>query len=62
MTMCMCEDLYCQWCGPAQGNCRCPICGRWSDEGGCDDPTKCEEECKKVDEASGDFIDDLDEL
>ncbi len=27
---CMCGDLYCPSCGPAQGNSQCPVCGRWS--------------------------------
>lgn len=45
----MCGDPYCGSCGPAQGNNRCPICGRWSmdenDDGtmGCDNPKECEE-------------------
>lgn len=32
---CMCGDLCCPSCGPAQGNSRCPICGAWASEG-CD--------------------------
>jgi len=38
---CMCGDLYCLSCGPAQGNYRCPQCGKWSGEGGCDQPEVC---------------------
>lgn len=30
---CMCGDLCCWSCGPAQGNERCPICGEWASEG-----------------------------
>src|SRR5262245_16973531 len=26
---CMCGDLYCPSCGPAQGNTRCGGCGEW---------------------------------
>jgi len=30
MGPCMCGDIYCPSCGPAQGNWRCPCCGMWS--------------------------------
>ena len=30
---CMCGDLQCWSCGPAQGNVRCPLCRAWVDEG-----------------------------
>lgn len=39
---CMCGDLYCISCGPAQGNHRCEECGRWSMDGGCIDESVCE--------------------
>lgn len=39
--MCMCGDLYCKSCGPAQGNSYCSVCGSWSMDGGCADPVKC---------------------
>lgn len=42
---CMCGDTYCYYCGPAQGNYRCEVCGKWAADGGCDDP----EECAKID-------------
>ena len=29
---CLCGDLCCPSCGPAQGNWRCPICGTWTSE------------------------------
>jgi hypothetical protein len=32
---CMCGDLCCPSCGPAQGNVRCPVCRAWASEG-CD--------------------------
>ncbi len=48
---CDCGDTYCQSCGPAQGNYRCEICGKWSDEGGCDDPNACEEKGHLANEA-----------
>jgi hypothetical protein len=40
--MCMCGDTYCPSCGPAQGNNRCPGCGAWDEEGGCQTPEKCQ--------------------
>ncbi len=30
---CMCGDICCPNCGPAQGNSRCPLCGEWMSEG-----------------------------
>ena len=30
MGPCMCGDLQCYSCGPAQGNDYCPYCGIWS--------------------------------
>ena len=30
---CMCGDIQCPSCGPAQGNWRCPICRAWADDG-----------------------------
>jgi len=33
--MCMCGDICCPSCGPAQGNSRCPVCRTWASEG-CD--------------------------
>lgn len=32
---CMCGDLQCWSCGPAQGNWKCPVCNEWADNG-CD--------------------------
>jgi len=40
---CMCGDLYCHSCGPAQGNSHCPHCGAWTADGGCLDPASCNE-------------------
>ena len=31
---CMCGDIYCRSCGPAQGNHYCSNCGEWQDEHG----------------------------
>jgi len=45
--MCMCGDPYCSSCGPAQGNYKCWYCGSWSEDGGCKNPAKCEEEGKR---------------
>lgn len=44
---CMCGDLYCKSCGPAQGNHECSACGRWLADGPCDDPQKCAELVQK---------------
>lgn len=41
---CMCGDFLCPSCGPAQGNTKCYVCGRWASEGGCEDPDKCNQE------------------
>lgn len=30
---CMCGDICCPSCGPAQGNFRCPSCRAWSSDG-----------------------------
>lgn len=32
---CMCGDICCPSCGPAQGNFKCPICRVWASDG-CD--------------------------
>ena len=29
---CLCGDICCNSCGPAQGNWKCPICGEWASE------------------------------
>ena len=52
----MCGDIYCPNCGPAQGNTRCIVCGEWTRDGGCKDPSYCEtvlaleEEIRKFEE------------
>jgi len=43
MGPCMCGDTCCFSCGSAQGNSRCEICGKWTEDGGCDNPKECEE-------------------
>lgn len=48
---CMCGDICCPSCGPAQGNSRCPACGRWASDGECDDPVACEQKSKEIEEA-----------
>lgn len=47
---CMCGDTYCSSCGPAQGNDKCMFCGKWSMDGGCDNPSICEEKGRKFEE------------
>lgn len=49
--MCMCGDPYCWSCGPAQGNSKCPNCGKWAADGGCDDPEACATANRAADEA-----------
>jgi len=44
----MCGDLYCWSCGPAQGNYKCEICGKWSEDGGCDNPQECHDKAEKM--------------
>jgi hypothetical protein len=29
---CLCGDIQCPSCGPAQGNWKCCLCGSWADE------------------------------
>jgi hypothetical protein len=48
---CMCGDLYCRSCGPAQGNYRCDACGAWSMDGGCVKPEDCAETQRQMAEA-----------
>ena len=45
---CMCGDLCCPSCGPAQGNHKCPICGEWVTEG-----------CPHIDERDGQLKDEF---
>lgn len=40
MGPCMCGDICCPSCGPAQGNSRCPVCHAWASEG-CENPEEC---------------------
>jgi hypothetical protein len=48
---CMCGDIRCSSCGPAQGNSRCQVCGKWLDDGGCDNPDECAKKSAEMDEA-----------
>lgn len=41
---CMCGDFCCPSCGPAQGNSKCILCGKWASDG-----------CEHFDEDSGDY-------
>ncbi len=45
---CMCGDTHCRSCGPAQGNNRCEACGKWDDDGGCEDPEACKKRLKEI--------------
>jgi hypothetical protein len=59
---CMCGDLYCHSCGPAQGNSRCPECGVWTADGGCENSQQCEEATRLADEAYYTDIEEADRL
>jgi hypothetical protein len=52
---CMCGDIYCSSCGPAQGNSKCHICGRWTEDGGCEKPEVCNEQARKQAEAEYEY-------
>lgn len=52
---CMCGDLYCGSCGPAQGNCVCSGCGVWSIDGGCADPEACAKIIAEINQAEADY-------
>jgi hypothetical protein len=41
---CMCGDICCPSCGPAQGNSRCEICRSWASDG-----------CEHFDEETGEY-------
>jgi hypothetical protein len=45
---CMCGDTRCWSCGPAQGNHKCEICGRWDDEGGCENREECDSKAEAM--------------
>lgn len=53
---CMCGDLYCWSCGPAQGNSKCHICGKWDMDGGCDEPEKCLAIAQEQDRAENELM------
>ncbi len=56
---CLCGDLCCSSCGPAQGNSRCPACRAWSSEG-CDCTPEQKEAAAKLEaEADRQFTDAL---
>lgn len=42
MGPCMCGDTRCFYCGPAQGNHQCEVCGEWTEDGGCVDAGMCD--------------------
>ena len=50
MSRCMCGDPCCPWCGPAQGNSRCDVCGRWASDGGCVNPEECRRKSEEMTE------------
>jgi hypothetical protein len=62
MGLCMCGDPYCHSCGPAQGNYQCRVCGRWSMDGDCDNPTECHRIGKEQDEAFAKQMEEWDKI
>jgi hypothetical protein len=58
---CMCGDPYCGSCGPAQGYFQCPICGAWSQDGGCENPEECREANRLEAEKEAKYYEELDE-
>jgi hypothetical protein len=48
--MCLCGDILCQQCGPAQGVSLC-LCGLLTDE--CETPAACEARAKDVEAEQG---------
>lgn len=51
MGPCMCGDICCPSCGPAQGNFRCLVCGAYTSDGGCENEQACAEEQERRDAA-----------
>lgn len=56
---CMCGDTYCSSCGPAQGNSKCPNCGKWWVDGGCDNPDLCEQVNAAADAAEAKWLEEV---
>lgn len=56
---CMCGDLYCGSCGPAQGNFKCSACGQWSEDGGCVEPEKCDVICKQIADNEAKYFEEM---
>lgn len=54
---CMCGDIMCASCGPAQGNYCCPACGQWASEGPCENPERCAEYAKDLSKVLADYED-----
>lgn len=50
MSYCLCGDIYCHSCGPAQGNIQCEMCGSWSQDGGCNDVAACSKAQRELDD------------
>ena len=60
MGPCLCGDICCPYCGPAQGNVRCEVCGRWASDGGCVDPEACERTIQGwIEEDEREMLDDM---
>ena len=56
---CMCGDLCCSSCGPAQGNYHCSFCGAWTSDGGCANPEECGRLAQEQAEAEAAFDRDM---
>lgn len=58
---CLCGDLCCPSCGPAQGNTRCLICRAWASDGGCEFPERCQARMEElIDAEPADDVEDCD--
>ena len=61
---CMCGDICCPSCGPAQGNWQCPLCRAWASEGcvhitddGANIKPEFREEVERIEKAKNDQYD-----
>jgi RecJ-like exonuclease len=59
---CMCGDLYCWSCGPAQGNGHCEVCGSWTMDGGCENPEECDREARRIEKDMARSIEEMNRI
>lgn len=56
---CLCGDIYCTSCGPAQGNYRCSVCGVWQSDGWCENTEECGKRAEEFAKAEYELIEQL---